>query len=229
MAIVNGPAHSEEATGSVAGVSYSYEGSSTNARARVTPNNVRSPSQGEYRRRVFNRASFEYSNLSIPIFETWLLDSETRIIQNKLGKPYQARPRIIFMKRVLSQLLGENPNVVVGKAGHSASYLPDLELIWTGSGAQLSWSEPITGSGLIFVKQWRNLLLTQHRWQKFIISHIFTSDYSSPQLLTPALGGGSGPGNLPPLTAGTFQVFIVQCFDSNAFGSPKRTFRIQSL
>lgn len=128
-----------------------------------------------------------------------------------------------FMVRSLRYGL---PGVGTPPPSPGCSYSPDLGLVWTGSGAELSWTPAITGWDAIVVRQARNEPLARLRPVQGTISHIFRLADSSPQLITPGIGGGGGPGDLPPIYGLTSLHVHVWCLDQYGRFTPTRYWRL---
>lgn len=228
MAVVDGPLFSNQATGSMGPLTYCYANGGNSVRARVSPNNVRSTYQGEYRRNGLLRVAFEWSNETQLRRNQWYELAVRTRRTNRLGKSIRSNGRNEFMSISIPVQYYAGGGQPAAASPLGPTYYPEIACTWTGSGLSLSWDSSIPTNGLIVVRQWRNLTVVQNRWQKFVTSHVFDSSYSSPQLISPAASDGDGPRYLPAVVASSYFIVEVVVIAPNARRMPPLRFRVQA-
>lgn len=228
MAKIIGPCYSLEASGKMGPFVFSKNGSGPIVRQWYPPVNPRSFSQTSWQRLYFQKVAFSWNNLDAASAQKWLSFAQTWSNHSSNSRSNGLTAHNYFFKFNLRRLLcgatiSSNPPL-----SPVCSYFPNLQIVWTSSGASLSWDLTIPNGGGITVRQVRNLLSINFRGKKGAISNVFVYGTTSPQLVTPPCGGGSLHGPGPAFNCNTWLHFWVQAIDNFGRATPELFFPIRS-
>lgn len=228
MALVTGPLHSFDARGKCGPLIF-FRGRGGNCvRAWYPPVNPNSISQTYWRRNI-NREIFHlWSNLDKTSRESWYTYSELYFPHRSSLSASRPSAKDCFIGYNTLHFYAFGYYSETPPLNPCPSFFPDIDVIWTGSGASLSWSPALEQHHFIFVRQRR--LLTSANFAPCIgpISHLFDYTDLSPQLVSPAAGNGGGPGNLPPFNAHSWIHFFVRVMDNSGRLTVEQFFPIET-
>lgn len=226
MAKVVGPLHSVDATGSFGSLTYYHGIGGQTVRIKYPPCDPKSFAQTRWRRRNFAWINNSWTALSKKNVDLWndFASSFPRksgsIRSTALGGKDWFRRLCLNLQIIQGPILTHPPDTP------SPDYFPELDIVWTSSGASLSWSPALQPGQGIVVRQLRNLMGTSLYSRKSPISHVFKLPTTSPQLLTPPSGSSGGPGTLPAIYPGSYIQFWVYSIDGWGRSTPWLSFHI---
>lgn len=237
MALVSGPLHSGQATGSVEGMVYSEDGYGTATRARITCNVHRSDVLSAQKRAVFSQVVYHWANLSEVSYNLWVTWLGERMAINKLGGSYRPSIKQIFTEINCRRLTYwptyyqqnfpiTSDNGLDFPPNTANQWLPNFSLEWTVNGAQLSWSESIPDDAAIAVWEIRNLKATQILAKNWRLAYVIKTPYDTPQLITGAIIEPNVPYGWPIIVGNRYLNVRIKVIMSNGLASPAITMRL---
>lgn len=229
MAVVNGPLHSEQASGALGGLCYSDDQWGHTCRSNIYPNNVRSPASSQQRGFVQQFCAFQFGNISPQNYEEWVVFSENFMWKNRLGADIKLTPQQWYMRYCIPARLYFNTTIVTNPPLVRLRFTPNFELEWTVNGILLSFDQNPNSDQAIVVWQHRNLLATQIKYKILQRSHVIKFPQVSPVLITGAVSAFNDPPGFPFLTNNTFTNIKIGTYTVNGVPSPELRYRIHVL
>lgn len=226
MASVKGAIHSDQAAGSIGGISFSDDQYGSTAKANVNPVDPKSTTGSQQRNQANAYCSFHFQNLSVQTYQLWKDYSENFFWKNKLGNTVKLSPLGWYLKHCIPARLYFNHEADLDPYLTRDIFSPNFSCYWQSSGITLEWDSVLPANQAIVVWQKRNLRATQVQYSFMKRSHIIKYPATSPYLLSGPLVTANDPIGFPVLLGNTFTNLRVQCYNNFGQSMPELRFRI---
>lgn len=200
MAIVQGPLHSDLASGTIGSITFANSSYGTIARVRNLRVDQHSQRQTELRRFVFENETYEYMNRDITTLDRWDDFASRNYFTNCFGQKLKLNGRFWHgLYAFRARYYGTYFDYWYPPPSSQCNFWPDSYCVWEGGLIKIYCDGDLPLYRHLIVMQKRNLKTSALKPQKGRVCYIFHGPQSSPLICSGTLTVPDEPPGWPAL------------------------------